>query len=266
MVNEIYKEENITYWVAANNPNLYKMEDFLKLEKDDRYWYQGQVKYAVGDIVYIYVSLPIQEIKYKFKVEEINIPGKRDYGIDKDDPRAKNRKFMKVKVLEYFGDGTLTFENLQANGLKGRIQGPRRLSGQVLDFILSVDKQTEISNFYLSDDEEELREGQKIEVRVNKYERNLIARRKCLDSHGYTCTVCGFNFEEVYGGIGKDFIHVHHLIPLSKIDHTYIVNPVKDLIPLCPNCHAMIHKIDKKTGEIHTVDSLKNRLKKKPFI
>jgi 5-methylcytosine-specific restriction protein A len=65
--------------------------------------------------------------------------------------------------------------------------------------------------------------------------------------------VCGFNFEEAFGSIGKGFIHVHHIKPLSKIKKGYIVDPIKDLIPMCPNCHSMIHKGDPP----YTVEKLK---------
>ena len=50
------------------------------------------------------------------------------------------------------------------------------------------------------------------------------------------------NFEAIYGAIGRDFIHVHHLIPLSEVGDTYEVDPIEDLRPVCPNCHAMLHK------------------------
>lgn len=84
-------------------------------------------------------------------------------------------------------------------------------------------------------------EGATRQVFVNVYERNLIARQKCLDYHGYDCSVCGFNFE-IYGDIGKGFIHVHHLTPLAEIGHEYEVDPIKELRPVCPNCHAMLHR------------------------
>ena len=65
------------------------------------------------------------------------------------------------------------------------------------------------------------------------------------------------NFEEKYGAIGKDFIHVHHKIPLSEINEEYIVDPVNDLIPVCPNCHAMLHrKINDKYLNIEELKSV----------
>ncbi|MCF7479195.1 HNH endonuclease [Vibrio sp. J2-4] len=84
-------------------------------------------------------------------------------------------------------------------------------------------------------------EGAKKQVTVNSYERCPKARQACLDKHGYSCKVCGFSFLEVYGEIGKGFIHVHHIKPLAGISENYEVKPTKDLVPVCPNCHAMLH-------------------------
>lgn len=85
-------------------------------------------------------------------------------------------------------------------------------------------------------------EGAKKQVRVNAYERDPKARKACLAHHGHNCAVCGFNFHARYGEIGKDFIHVHHLKPLALTDGQYELDPVADLRPVCPNCHAMLHR------------------------
>lgn len=84
-------------------------------------------------------------------------------------------------------------------------------------------------------------EGQSVTIQANRYERNAKARRECIKFHKPICKVCGIDFSEVYGDIGKGFIHVHHIKPLSEIGHNYTVDPVKDLKPVCPNCHAMLH-------------------------
>lgn len=86
-------------------------------------------------------------------------------------------------------------------------------------------------------------EGAVSQVTVNKYERNPKAREACIKHYnGAFCLVCGFDFEKAYGEIGKDFIHVHHIIPISKIGKEYEVDYERDLIPVCPNCHAMLHR------------------------
>jgi 5-methylcytosine-specific restriction enzyme A len=84
-------------------------------------------------------------------------------------------------------------------------------------------------------------EGAVCQVNVNAYERNQIARARCIAHYGPCCVVCGFNFGAVYGPLAEGFIHVHHIKPLSEIGEGYEVHPVADLRPVCPNCHAVIH-------------------------
>ncbi|MEH4661376.1 HNH endonuclease [Phytobacter diazotrophicus] len=91
------------------------------------------------------------------------------------------------------------------------------------------------------EDSNELAEGKCQRVLVNKYERNATARKKCIAHYGAICQVCDLEFSKVYGDIGLGFIHVHHVIPLYEVKEEYIVDPIIDLIPLCPNCHSMIH-------------------------
>lgn len=75
-----------------------------------------------------------------------------------------------------------------------------------------------------------------------KYERNPINRRICLSVKGYRCSVCGKLLEEEYGEVAKDVIEVHHAVPVSSMGEGYIVDPIKDLYPVCPNCHTILHK------------------------
>lgn len=89
--------------------------------------------------------------------------------------------------------------------------------------------------------EEVLEEGAVKYVNSIRYERNRKARELCLSYHGKTCKRCGLNFEESYGAKYAGLIEVHHIIPISEIGASYIVDPIKDLIPLCPNCHAIVH-------------------------
>ena len=85
-------------------------------------------------------------------------------------------------------------------------------------------------------------EGAVCRVSVNAYERNPEARRQCIERHGTQCCICGFSFGITYGEVAKGYIHVHHLRPLSEIGQEYTVDPVEDLRPVCPNCHAVLHR------------------------
>ncbi|MDX2180079.1 MAG: hypothetical protein SFV18_10855 [Bryobacteraceae bacterium] len=84
-------------------------------------------------------------------------------------------------------------------------------------------------------------EGSRIAVLVNRYERDWQARAACIAHHGTQCSVCGMSFLDRYGDGMADFIHVHHLVALSKIGTAYEVDPVNDLAPVWPNCHAFLH-------------------------
>lgn len=78
------------------------------------------------------------------------------------------------------------------------------------------------------------------------HQRNPKLRQLCIEAYGseYKCLVCGINFVERYGEIGKEFIEVHHLNPISETDGKHEVDPAKELIPLCSNCHSMIHRLE----------------------
>jgi len=86
-------------------------------------------------------------------------------------------------------------------------------------------------------------EGALRQVTVNAYERSLRARSECIEHYGAKCSVCEFEFERIYGkDLGAGFIHVHHILDIALVDEEYEIDPVEDLRPVCPNCHAMLHK------------------------
>jgi hypothetical protein len=91
-------------------------------------------------------------------------------------------------------------------------------------------------------------EGSAVRVLVNRYERDREAREQCIAHHGATCAVCGFDFGQMYGTLGQGFIHIHHLTPLASVGRRYKVDARDGLIPVCPNCHAMLHRGRKPLG------------------
>lgn len=101
-------------------------------------------------------------------------------------------------------------------------------------------------------------EGSKKQITVNIYERDKNARNACIEYYTAKCQVCEIDFESFYGEIGKGFIHVHHIIPISTIKETYRINPITDLVPVCPNCHSMLHK----SNPPYSVEELKSKIKK----
>jgi 5-methylcytosine-specific restriction protein A len=109
---------------------------------------------------------------------------------------------------------------------------------------ISVGMILALLNIESSQDEKKFLEGGAQKTLVNRYERNPANRELCLAANGYRCKICGFDFEEVYGELGRHFIHVHHIEKVSSFEKQYYLDPTKDLIPVCPNCHAMLHRMD----------------------
>ena len=140
-------------------------------------------------------------------------------------------------------DGRQIFiKNLEVQALENIINS-KRLDTEIKEKAKRLLNKDKITIIYPDDIEDKnLFEGSKKQIMVNAYERSSKARKECIEEYGYKCTICKFDFETTYGEIGKNFIHVHHLKPLSEIDGKYKINPIIDLRPVCPNCHVMLHK------------------------
>lgn len=102
-------------------------------------------------------------------------------------------------------------------------------------------------------------EGRVIETWSTRRERDPQNRALCLAIHKPRCAVCEMSFLEEYGEIGRDFIHVHHERPLGSADIVgELQDPAKDLKPVCPNCHAMLHRgLNAAKGEVRTISELR---------
>lgn len=105
-----------------------------------------------------------------------------------------------------------------------------------------------------------LTEGAVRTVTVNAYERNPEARRQCIVVHGTDCCICGFSFGTAYGPVAKEYIHVHHIRPLSEIRGKYNIDAVNDLRPVCPNCHAVLHL----GGKCRSIEEVRQLLMRQP--
>jgi predicted HNH restriction endonuclease len=105
-----------------------------------------------------------------------------------------------------------------------------------------------ITNLFPDEVQGTFREGAVQQVTVNVYERDRRARLQCIQKYGSKCCICGLSFGEKYGDEFDGLIHVHHLRPLSKIGKEYVVDPIRDLRPVCPNCHMVVHRRDPAYG------------------
>ena len=248
------------YWLFPWNPKVFYLEKYLeKFSEVD--WKQGKYKISVGDHVYIYCSKPEQKIRYHLQVTKINIPFE-DSTNDQfywGENHSNGDIYCRLKLLEAINTEKLSLDALQENGLTARPQGKQKINARLLSYIQSCFTNN-IDPTELPIDEK-IFEGAKKTITVNQYERNPIARQKCIEANGCKCKVCGIDFEEKYGEIGHGFIHVHHVIPISTIGETYQVDPINDLVPVCPNCHAMLHR--GFNDKILTIEELRTLIQNK---
>jgi predicted HNH restriction endonuclease len=86
-----------------------------------------------------------------------------------------------------------------------------------------------------------LSEGEILRTLRTVYVRDPNARSQCIAKYGARCFICEFSFKTTYRKVADEFIHVHHVRPLSSVRRRHTVDPVKHLRPVCPNCHAVLH-------------------------
>ncbi len=103
------------------------------------------------------------------------------------------------------------------------------------------------------------REGAVYESVIAARRRSRLAREACLKHHKAVCAACGLSFPERYGGLGEGFMHVHHRQEVASRDGEYEIDPKTDLVPICPNCHAMLHW---NTDSPRKVEELRRLLKR----
>lgn len=173
------------------------------------------------------------------------------------------KRFAEFKLIDRIPESIdLSYKTLKLHGLK-TVQITHRISGELLDYIEDKLKNVYVPDLDASPDiiqnVSKYFEGATMQVAIIKYERNREARLKCIAFHGCACKVCGINFEHTYGEIGKGFIHVHHIVPLATIGKKYEIDPINDLVPVCPNCHVMLHRLG--NDNVLTIEELRSKLK-----
>ncbi|MEG0431382.1 MAG: HNH endonuclease [Anaerovoracaceae bacterium] len=247
-------------WMISANGKMY--DHAAAFEKFGCLDWRQHANYEVGDIVYIYCTKPYQRVKYKVEVLKTDMQfsecqDDKDFWFRMDEyENSKAGRYAKLKLIEQVDTVLLSLEYLKKHGLKAAPQGPLKVKEELSEYIdLYMNDIVSDGVFPDSDVSSIIKEGAVVSVKVNKYERSSIARQKCIEYHGTTCKICGFNFKEHYEDIGEDFIHVHHIIPVSEIGKEYVIDYKKDLIPVCPNCHAMLHRKDKE-GKLLSVKQL----------
>lgn len=111
-----------------------------------------------------------------------------------------------------------------------------------------------LNSHELESEDKKYSDGKSIIVKHVRYERNPKNRKKAIQIHGCICSVCQMDFNVKYGKeLAQDYIEVHHILPLSKTKQKEI-DPSRDLVPVCSNCHRMLHR--RKNSSL-TIDGLK---------
>jgi len=121
----------------------------------------------------------------------------------------------------------------------------KALNDALFDFMCILFLLLSVNIDWVLSTENEAREEGALKLSVTrKFERSRINRAICLRHHGFRCQGCGLLLQELYGALGANVIHVHHLVPVSKMGGSYVLDPKLDLIPLCPNCHNIVHRTE----------------------
>jgi 5-methylcytosine-specific restriction protein A len=250
-------------WLISANSKMYNhVGAFDEFEYID--WRQ-KANYEVGDTVYIYATKPYMKVMFKTIVEKVGMSSdeitddkKFWYDIEEYESSLFG-KYARLRLVERVDSEKLSLYVLKENGLKAAPQGPMKIKEQLEKYLDRNFNDYYAEGVFPEEVSDELEEGHKRTVTVNIYERSSIARQKCIEEYGLNCVVCDMNFEEVYGEFGKGFIHVHHIVPLHEVGGSYKVDYKKDLVPVCPNCHAMLHR--KLNKSFLSIEKLKEQYK-----
>ncbi len=235
-------------WILPSNSNKFDIAGAL--EKFGFVDWKQKNNFHVGDIVYIYSTKPDQCIRYRFCVTDVDLTFEQsqsdiEFWNDQDEfyTGKEHNRYCRFVLNGELDQGILDLDKLVSKGLKGAPQSAMSVSGELKEYIENYFK-PQMKRVTFVDEAEsvvEFTEGSTSLVTRSSRQRNRNARQKCIELMGAVCSICGFDFEKHYGSIGKGFIHVHHKTPISEREGNYRIDISSDLVPVCPNCHAMLH-------------------------
>lgn len=245
------------YWIVPCRESVFLIDVALEANKKENGetfvdWRQSN-DFAVGDVIFLYKTSPKSQVAYRMEViaTKLSCDDSTDKEIFWKDKSIfyygfGSHKYVRFRLIVNYPEGFLTYKAMREHGLRNNLQGVMQCKNEELLNFLKGNIETSFTNPLDSENSpvSEYTEGELHELVLNHYERNRDARNACIAAKGCHCAVCGFDFEQTYGEIGQGFIHVHHLVPISSIGKAYKLNPLTDLVPVCPNCHNMLHRKD----------------------
>jgi 5-methylcytosine-specific restriction enzyme A len=272
-------DETINTWIFQGNPNVFDIDNYVQ---DNKFiwWSIRQEHFAdefnINDTVFLWKSDGGKKgtggVLAKCKVVSLPVNRTDDSSSEEywhTDDWSNSYLAIKLEVQEVkLSEGFISRVSLLEHPILKDLL-IHRLRQQT-NYLLSHEHGTELDKMWslsnnksqfeidieaeLAEDDDFYSDGAVKTYYGKRYERNPVNREKAIEIHGLNCVCCGFNFEEVYGERGKDFIEVHHINPLSTIKGEMNINPETDLVPVCSNCHRMIHR---RKDNVITVMELK---------
>lgn len=253
-----------SYWIVSSNPTVYDSIEGFKNESEIDWGNCANNHIEIDDIVYIYITRPLQRIAIKTVVTKINY--KKDellegnYQFNRDDEDTECNNFIRLKLVNFLDSELLSITHLQNNGINGNIQGKRRVEEDTLRYIQSIEK-GDTSNFILFDKlEKELKKGlqlskhsssreierrlenankmpEQIQVLTTAFKRNPDVIYTVLRRANGICERCNQKAPFIRKSDNTPYLEVHHLKQLSKGGE----DTVDNTIAVCPNCHRELH-------------------------
>lgn len=262
-------------WLISANREMYDhVKAFMELPYVD--WEQ-KYNYSIGDLVYIYSAIPVQAIDFLVEVIATDISSAhfqddKLYWHDmKKYKEGKARgKFVRFKLIKYFGVDAIPLEELCKHGLKGRIQGARKL--------LNDDNSTKELGLFIKsrvDDISRRDENEKQDLKLHReiaserfdknekyvysdkvkdktkpietkgikiYKRDKETAIRALGIAGFRCEIDCNHYTFIRKNTNIYYTEPHHLIPMAyQDDFDKSIDIEENIVSLCSNCHNEIH-------------------------
>lgn len=183
-------------------------------------------------------------------------------GVRSDFFSAEHLQSLLIQVISLYRTGKINFDDKKNNSMFSTASPNKRFQSKTIEnkeVHEAKPTKSPLDDFHT---EAKVPEGKPRAFFTYRYERSPKLRAAVLNKFGYKCAVCGFDFEKIYGQPGKNFIEVHHMVPVSEKEQE---NNVNNLRPLCPNCHRMIHRLYANLGPkeyLNAINILKSKIRK----
>lgn len=246
-------------WLISANPSVY---DHSRSFSEHGFidWKQGKNKFQVGDVVYIYVSKPDMHLRFKCKVEAINLTSKnirddREYWVNplKYDASCDGL-FFRLKLLKRTNSNLLALNQLLQNGLKAAPQSPKKLQNPLLGYIETnfellfqklvsdeTDKVKESRALTKLERDKKIKRAPKkpnrIAVTSYIYERSADIIAEALIRADGNCEKCNSPAPFIRKKDDTPYLEVHHVVSLSEGGD----DSMENVLAICPNCHREEH-------------------------